>query len=240
MESMTDSSDSDDSAGFLRKAVEVTIPHDFNPNSVPQDGLEYLQHVIYERRNIKKYVRADIDTNKYSKNQTFTVPSHKHITETHKNHLPSIQWQVQKIKDFKDFKQIVENQIDKDFVPRTESFNEAQFLKILKTEGPQLSAFVKYTQSVKIRMLEIITKCLDSSLNNWKLEDCLGEWIFAILVTLSIPLSPNGCHVIRDFTRTCKDVRSKFPKELERKLCDPLNFYICICSKIYGQTDLAD
>ncbi|KAJ8952787.1 hypothetical protein NQ318_008104 [Aromia moschata] len=70
---MSDSEGSEDYEGLLKKALDVELPHNFDPNSVPQNGEEYLHHVIYERRKCKKLVAVDIDRNQFKHKQTFHV-----------------------------------------------------------------------------------------------------------------------------------------------------------------------
>ncbi|CAG9855349.1 unnamed protein product [Phyllotreta striolata] len=176
MDSSSDSSESDDCDGLRRKALQVILPTDFNPDSEPQDGTEYLQHVIYERRKIRKYLRADIDISKYRKNQTFNIHQ-KNEVETFTEYLPSIEWQVKKLKDFQDFKLLIDNQIDKNYVPKVGFFSQTQFSEMLNTEGPKLTVFLKYTQAVKLGMLEIITKTLHECFNNWNLKDSVAKYM---------------------------------------------------------------
>lgn len=84
----------DEDYGILKKALDVEIPDDFDPTKVPQNGQytfqaecpiftyftvlgeEYIQLVMYEAQHCDEWIKADIDTSKFSKNQTFKVEVH--------------------------------------------------------------------------------------------------------------------------------------------------------------------
>ncbi|XP_023018819.2 gemin 2 [Leptinotarsa decemlineata] len=234
------SSDNDDDCGLLKKAIDVKLPENFDPNSIPQDGFEYLHHVIYERNNCEEWVASNIDTSKFRSNQTYQISLESTGKSIPERFIPSKEWQIRKLDDFKSFK----NFVDKQKLPEPSlyvgKFSEEDFKKKLQTETPVFSEFVQYSQAVKIRMLEIISKYLNSLDRGKSIEDNIGTWIFAILVMLEIPLSPSCCYVIRKFTRSCLDIRSELPDDADEKLLNPLNFSICICSRYFRQLDLSD
>lgn len=88
-------------------------------------------------------------------------------------------------------------------------------------------------------MLEIITTYLNSLKVNVNIDDTLGIWIFAILATLEDPITPSGCHALRELAKKIIDIRSILSQNAELD-CTLLNFYICIIGKYFKQFDLAD
>ncbi|KAG5888577.1 hypothetical protein JTB14_029874 [Gonioctena quinquepunctata] len=206
----------DEPEGLLKKALDVDFPENFNPNSVPQNGEEYLHHVMYERKQL-------------------TVKTS--VKQTSGRCIPSSDWQSKKLKDFEYFKDFVRKQNPPE--PSLTILDEENFKQIIQRNSSFLQ-FVKYTQSVHINMLKWISKYLRSLGQGKSIEDNVGTWIFAILVMLEIPLSPSCCHTLREFIRTCLELRSKLPEDADEKLFNPLNFSICICSRYFGQLDLSD
>ncbi|XP_057671595.1 gem-associated protein 2 [Diorhabda carinulata] len=232
-----DSYDSEEDSGLLKKAFDVHLPENFDPNSVPRDGEEYLHHVIYERNMCKKWVASPIDPKKLKKYSTFEIPIKVIKYNIPLHLLPSLEWQYQKLRDFKDFKETVDK-INETYDRKAtiSVFNEDKFMTKLQISAPRYSTICQYKQTAKIRMLELITNYISTKAS---FDDLVAVWVFAILVTLSVPLSPNVYHAIREFIRACQLIRSKLP-ENDEKSWTALNFYICICSRYYSQLDLAD
>lgn len=120
------------------------------------------------------------------------------------------------------------------------NFDELGFIEKVNNEIPIFSEITKYSQSAKIRMLQIISKHLDSMQLGESLGDNMGTWIYAILTLLEKPLSPSCCHTIREFAKRCSVVRSNLPDTVEESAYTPLNLYICLIAKYFHQLDLAD
>lgn len=82
-------SSSDEETGLLKKALDIKISEDFDPTKVPLTGIivpnkwlllniqiemlfvlpgeEYVQYVMYERKQCKKWLTVDIDRTKFKK-----------------------------------------------------------------------------------------------------------------------------------------------------------------------------
>ncbi|CAH1155356.1 unnamed protein product [Phaedon cochleariae] len=240
---MSDSSfeSDDDCDGLLRKALDVDFPEDFNPNSIPQNGQEYLHHVIYERNQCEKLVISNIDPNKYRKNQTYAVKVKDPVKTSINHYLPSNSWQHEKIQHFLHMKHFLEKYNDGARSTKTlTTFDENDFIEKMKNQLPSFSEFQTLSQAIKIKMLELIMRHLNSLEPGNSISDNVGTWIFAVLVMLEIPLSPSCCHIIREFARTCIELRSQLSENADENLYVPLNFCICICSRCFGQLDLSD
>lgn len=65
----------------------------------------------------------------------------------------------------------------------------------------------------------------------------LGDWIYAVLACLHLPLEPNVHSILRDIARTCMQYRSRLKSdEFEKAL--PYNLFIYLIGKIFDQLDL--
>nr|CAH7748653.1 unnamed protein product [Callosobruchus chinensis] len=219
--------------GLLKKALDVTLPENFCPSSAPQDGFEYLQNVIYERKNhCDDVVIANIDVQKFSARQTYHV---KLDNKTLFPYAPTPEWQNAKLEEFKVFRQIITAHICNP--PKIDSV-ENNFIDDMIASPPQFSQAISYSQACKTRMLKIILQYLANSENN-SIAGHIGTWIFTILALLEIPLSPDCCNVLRQLAKRCIEIRAPL-KEDEDDVYIPMNFYICIISKYFSQLDLAD
>lgn len=152
--------------------------------------------------------------------------------------LPSEEWQTEKLQDFGEFRQYIHSKILTE--PTETSFDEAAFIERSKSEIPTFSEITKYSQSSKIRMLQIITRYLDNLTPGESMCDNMGTWVYAILTLLEIPLSPSCCHTIREFAKKCSVVRSNLSDTVEGSAYIPLNLYICLIARYFNQLDLAD
>ncbi|XP_018575992.1 gem-associated protein 2 [Anoplophora glabripennis] len=224
--------------GLLKKALQVEFPENFNPNSVPQNGQEYLHHVIYERRRCRKLVTANIDTDRFKSKQTIHIALDNSKKEAPKYCIPSEEWQIEKLNDFSEFRQYVHSKILEE--PTETNFDELGFIERIKGETPVFSEITKYSQSSKIRMLQIITKYLDNLEPGESIYGNMGTWVYAILTLLEKPLSPSYCHTIREFAKRCSVVRFNLSETVEESAYTPLNLYICLIAKYFNQLDLAD
>ncbi|XP_008199651.2 gem-associated protein 2 [Tribolium castaneum] len=227
----------DDDCGILKQALHVEFPENFNPNKVPQTGEEYLQHVIYERRQCKTWLTADIDRSKFVNQQTLKLEVENPIKGA-SSLLPSKKWQTQKIDEFTSFQKFIWFKIEKEST--VSSFNEEHFLEKVQSEDPQFSELTAYTQAAKIRMFQIISKHVSSIPKGESIGKKTGAWIYAILTLLEKPLSPDSCYTLREFAKRCLAVRANLDEPASEELYKPLNLFICIIARFYNQLDLAD
>ncbi|CAH0554345.1 unnamed protein product [Brassicogethes aeneus] len=233
----SDSSEDEKCNGLMKKALDVELPDNFDPNSVPQTGEEYLHHVIYERSKCKAWVTAKVDSDKFKHKQTFKINVDENVVpKINKDLLPTKEWQTKKIRDFTEFRTFIESQIESE--GDITCFNEETFTERVLNEKPTFSELIQYAQYSKVRMIQIISRIFDN-LNN-ELNSNLGSWIYGILTLLEEPLSPSTCHTLREFAKKCALVRSKLPTDASKELFVPFNVYICIISRYFNQLDLAD
>ncbi|XP_066247813.1 protein Gemin2 [Euwallacea similis] len=239
MEDLTESS-GDEYTGILKKFVDVQIPDDFDPNSVPQTGEEYLQHVIYERnKKCPKCVKADIDISKYRSNQTVFSYQYPGLPVALEKFYPTKTWRDKALYDFNQFRNFLANTVTRDEADQV--FSAETFRQRLKDlSHPTFSELTSYSQASKIFMLDLINNHLQDFDAATGITEALGVWIYGILALLEMPLTPD-CYVkIRNFAITCGNIRSTFSEDVSKHIATPLNLYIAIITTVYNQQDIAD
>lgn len=86
------------------------------------------------------------------------------------------------------------------------------------------------------RILEYLVEHLE---NLTKIEYRLGQWIYALLAVVELPLTPETCSCLRSLARTCSVMRAKM-KTLEVHEIGAINLFICLVARYFRQLDLAD
>lgn len=152
--------------------------------------------------------------------------------------VPTKEWQLNKLADFKDFRYYVHSIYGNN--ETVTDFDEKDFINIIKTETPVYSKLSSIAQCTKIKLLELVSKHLANLELGMNIEENVGMWIFAILSMLDIPLSPSDCYVMREFAKKCLYIRSNLPVHEDKNSSLSLNFFICIVGRFYNQLDLAD
>uniref|UniRef100_A0AAR5QHK4 Gem-associated protein 2 n=1 Tax=Dendroctonus ponderosae TaxID=77166 RepID=A0AAR5QHK4_DENPD len=233
---MATSESSDDECGVMRKALDVSLPDDFDPESIPQTGEEYLHHVIYERTNkCRKWVTAEGDFTKYKKNQTVHVTIETESPKALEKFCPSKSWQDNALQDYIQLRTFLSNTQQPN--PTDQSICKKSFWKSIEKTRPSFSEITQYSQAAKILMLAEITKYLE---NVRIVSETVGVWIYAILALLEKPLSPDCCYKLRQFAKKCIELRAALKEEDEVSLANPLNLFICVIARFFNQLDLAD
>lgn len=87
-------------------------------------------------------------------------------------------------------------------------------------------------------MLQDISNAL--TINDKHLKPNAGAWIYAILVLLEKPLSPDCCFKLREFTKKCSDIRATLDNNTSIEDSLPFSLFICIISRFFNQLDLSD
>lgn len=152
--------------------------------------------------------------------------------------IPSKEWQNKKVTHFKEFWYYLHTIMGDGQSVTT--FDEETFIHTAETEQPVLSKVAVLAQSAKIKMLELLTKCISNIKTSEDFKDNVGMWIFAVLAALDIPLSPSDCFVMREFCKRCLLTRSNLADSGDTTCIKALNFFVCIVGRFYNQLDLAD
>lgn len=120
------------------------------------------------------------------------------------------------------------------------TFHEKHFMNNLKTELPSFSKFTCLSQRTKLRMIELLTRKINSLEPGMNIDDNLGLWIFSLLAALEIPLNGSDLFTLRELARACINIRSNLSAEVDRESISALNLCVCIVGRHFGQFDLVD
>lgn len=152
--------------------------------------------------------------------------------------LPTKDWQKERIDDFRNFRTFIEKKMKED--PSTIVIHESHWKEKLKTEMPTLRQISDIGQETKFKLLDIILNNMSELNDGETFSYQTGLWIYSILSTIEIPLSPDMCSCLRDLARKCAIIRSKLKEDTPKKLYAPLNLFICIIANYFRQRDMSD
>lgn len=70
-------------------------------------------------------------------------------------------------------------------------------------------------------------------------DQWLGDWLYAVLACLHLPLEPSVHSTLRDIARSCMQLRGRLQShEFEKAI--PYNLFIYLIAKIFDQLDLLE
>lgn len=239
---MQDSDSEDDYSGLQRQALPVDLPPDFDPSAEPQNGAEFLHHVIYEARNCEQSTYSKIDKRKIKKTDIptrFLPPQIDCCKTVPSSNLPSEEWQQRKLADFNKLRKFVEKKRE-----NVIKINDSFVAKIIFNDYPTYSELISSSQSRILCMLQKLLNLIEhwDACENIPVKLSYQEhmWLYGLLACLEIPLGPDTCHSLREIARNCLQKRS----QLNENCADPeltyYNLIICIVGRYFNQKDLAD
>lgn len=124
--------------------------------------------------------------------------------------------------------------------PTTIVIHDSHWKEKLKNNVPTLSQILDMGQETKFKILDIILNSLSELNDGDSFTYATGIWIYSILSTIEIPLSPHMCYCLRDLARKCVNLRSKLKMDCDESIYLPLNLIICIIANYFRQKDLSD
>lgn len=217
------------------------IDGSFNPDRVPQTAEEYLQQVIYERT-----VRVpEVASNHRNKPKAKPSPTWDKLNEANlKNSapedvMPTKEWTEVQLDLFQKLQEKIQRlKEDESHQMRglsSEVIND--WKAFCKENPPLLKTVLSLSQSQWEALLEEQTEWLAQE-KEFKLHSdhfWMGQWIYACLANLMIPIEPNVHHLIREIARMCIKRRNELTCTQE---VSPLSILICIVSIHFKQSDL--
>ncbi|KAF5280990.1 hypothetical protein FQA39_LY05195 [Lamprigera yunnana] len=232
--------DSEEEFYNKRKWFDVQLPDDFNPSKQPTTGEEYLHHVMYEYKQCKKVVSAERNFPKFKKT---VVPFESFMKDNNfiaapKTLTPSAEWQEKMIKEFTEYKEYVLTKLSA--TPNQQNHDYSIYSEIMNTEYPEFNVICDFDCRDQSLIMETINSKLENIGPGLSVDKLLGCWIYNILATIQKPLNPDLCVLLRQLSRVCSKIRSKLPPDALTNLYVPLNLFICIIGKYFGQLDLTD
>lgn len=216
------------------------IDESFDPDRFPTTAEEYLQQVIFERQ-----VRVpEIASNHRNKPQAKPTTWDNLTTSNLKNIapedlMPTKEWTEVQLGLFQKLQEKIQT-LKEDEAHQTRGVSSEvinDWKTFCKENPPLLKTVLSLSQSQWEDLLENQREwlCEEKDLGLHGEHFWMGQWIYASLANLMIPIEPNVHHLIREIARTCIKRRNEL-KSAQEVL--PLNVLICIVSIAFKQTDL--
>lgn len=105
-----------------------------------------------------------------------------------------------------------------------------------EARNPTLDIVFSMKQPTIERVLEHLVHLIEAQR---KIEPELGQWVYALLVVLELPLNPDMCSCLRSLARTCSVIRAD-TSTIEMHNVGTLNLFICLVARYFHQLDLVD
>ncbi|CAB3240934.1 unnamed protein product [Arctia plantaginis] len=244
-----ENSDYEEEDFFTSKCFQVR-PH-VQFKEVPTNGEEYLLKVIREREKYASVLQCDyIDYKKLSKKVSkkgksyFEEIANPAAPETIK---PTAEWQNIQVADFSDIRKYIQQMQVKDLVPPTikdicDRKRRVECWKSLFNEEPTMTHVVGISQFMIDAGLDILTEQLGLVEAGQTVDRKTGQWIYTLLAVTRYPHLYDTTTKLRDLARKCLEIRSRINPEDEnaKELAAPMNLFICLVARYFGQKDLAD
>ncbi|KAK3591959.1 hypothetical protein CHS0354_031466 [Potamilus streckersoni] len=250
--------------------IEDVADDEFDLEIPPTSGNEYLRRVRQEASQCAQIVVANIDTSPFMGKQTVTIRQWAgKCHPAPKGFAPSEAWQREQVANFALIRQkLVRNKAlrkRKCLITQADSklpqMNDIEgwcrlcFGRLQppshserekdvnctdnqnKHEGvlPLLSILTAMDQPTVIKVLEYHLNWFEATGFTQK----QGCWFYALLANLDKPLMPDACALLRSLARSCASLRAALENPEDPRLV-PLNLFICLISRYFDQSDLAD
>ncbi|XP_063395365.1 gem-associated protein 2-like [Cydia fagiglandana] len=244
IENQTDDDD------LLPKCFEIRS--DVEDNEIPNTGEEYLLKVVKERANIAAVTVCDNDITKFTKNQSRFYKEPPRTKPAPDKLKPTIEWQNIQIKNFTDVRRNMSNiianltkrnlwsaKVKKIVIPDQSLVGWKVFFKDHDSTVTNILGFSPELLDIGLEMLTDIIKEVPPG---HTIEHETGRWIYAVLARITHPPLSETISLLRNLARACAEIRSHINQENEDAslMAAPLNLFICIVARYFGQLDLAD
>ncbi|KOC64369.1 Gem-associated protein 2 [Habropoda laboriosa] len=225
------------------------IDENINLSLPPASGEEYIKRVVIEAQQCAGVVVADVDKKRFAKPTIEVEPVR--CVKAPPWLGPTLNWQLYQVSDFSNIRLYIsqlKNEIQsakrkwrplKIDMPNID--DEKGWIKFCSGREetrivPTLNAVFCLNQPMVEQILEYLVEYIETQT---KIDYELGQWIYALLVVLEMPLTPDMCSCLRSLARTCSVMRAK-SKKLEVHEIGALNLFICLVARYFRQLDLAD
>uniref|UniRef100_A0A1Q3F2F0 Gem-associated protein 2 n=1 Tax=Culex tarsalis TaxID=7177 RepID=A0A1Q3F2F0_CULTA len=219
-------------------ALAVDPPdEDFDPDVQPETGEQYLQKVMYERKNCPSVVVVKPSPKRRAAQATGSgiVPASSVKNSAHRTLIPTKEWEALQIQKFTELRDTITGYRNsaqyQENLQRTQIFLCFENRKQLHEYCANNQPFVRILLSIPQRNLEILLEYLFEWLqgdDESQQEDSGGtppssntewitQWIYAILACIITPLEPYVHSVLRDIAKTCIAARNELAAEDELK-----------------------
>ncbi|XP_064631969.1 gem-associated protein 2-like isoform X3 [Lineus longissimus] len=225
------------------------LDEDFDLDIPPTTAQDYLRRVYLEAKDCPAVVVASIDPSLVKKKQTFQVSNSTGCSPCPLGFALSQSWQRQQVADFSEVRQVLakckstEEKSRKSSPPPLLDLDDVEgwcklcFGRMVVdkhkdilpdgSDGESIERPPKFNyEDGTPPLLSIISK-MDQ-----------GRWFYALLASVSKPLSPETCSLLRRLSRNCWNLRAVLIKDDPHLI--PLNLLIALVGRYFDQTDMAD
>ncbi|XP_047026200.1 gem-associated protein 2-like isoform X2 [Helicoverpa zea] len=242
--------DNDDDHEYLGTQCFQISPN-VEEKEIPTNGEEYLLKVIKERAKCATITKCNLDASQTRKKLCNTVKEHK-VPEKPEKLKPTIEWQNIQIADFSDLHMYVvrmaarkKAELPTIFQDTYRDFmqdGEIQWMQVFESTEPTLSHVVGLSHGVVETGLDTILSILQRIKPGESIDRRTGLWLHALLTVARHPPQSDDSFLLRNLCRRCAEIRAglNLDDENARELATPLNIFICIIAKYFGQHDLGD
>lgn len=235
------------------------------PGQPPANAIQYLRLVQTEAKQLDDVVVVRIDESKVKK-QTVVYKAEEKPSSSLS---PSREWKDCQVKDFGDLRFELAKLLDDcpvstvelpqkkseggwcvfclgtEFARRVPSLCDQKQVKDgdVVAGNPPLTRYICAMNQMTVEtVLEYHVNwlnCVDG------FSDEQGRWLYALLVRLGTPLTPDMCSLLRTLARTCAQKRDELACQDEagvkcQALVTSLNLLICLVALYFRQLDLED
>ena len=207
---------------YLRQPAFLVGEIDTNVNLSlpPASGEEYIKRVVIEAQQCADIVVADIDQKRLG-NPTIDVEPLSGCLEAPSWLSPTLDWQQCQVSDFSHVRLYV-SQLKSEILTAKRKWRPSQIdLPSMDDEKGWIQFCANRDESTKIPPTLNTVFCLSQPMVEQileylaehvaaqkKIEHELGQWIYALLVVLEMPLTPDACSCLRTLARTCSVIRA--------------------------------
>lgn len=233
--------------------VEDIDMNDIDLQQPPTSGEDYIKRVVIEARQCADVVVADINP-EFLKTPTIDIEPLAGCVEAPPLFSPSLEWQQRQVANFSDLRLHV-SQLKSEIHASKRKLNPQQMQlpgiddrcgwiayccekrsDEANSYGPRLKTLFHMNQPLIEQVLEYLVEHVQTQ---GVVEHELGQWIYALLAVLELPLNPDACSCLRTLARACSVIRAN-SKKLEEHEVGALNLFICLVARYFRQMDLAD
>ncbi|XP_043267350.1 gem-associated protein 2 [Venturia canescens] len=232
--------------GDINDEIDLSLP--------PTSGEDYIKRVVIEAKRCESVVVAEIDESRLKK-PTVNVKTLAGCIEAPHQLKPTLEWQQCQIADFSDvrleiagLRSRIHNSNSGWKLPAVtlpEIDDQSGWIKFCTTLSPMDGNLINPpTLSTIFSMSHpMVEQVLEYLVENIETEDQIrphvGQWIYALLTVLELPLNPDACSCLRSLARACSAIRVDMDSSDEHRL-NTLNLFICLVARYFRQLDLVD
>nr|XP_033327370.1 gem-associated protein 2 [Megalopta genalis] len=228
------------------------IDGDINLSLPPTSGEEYIKRVVIEAQQCADVVVANIDRSQFVQ-PTINVQPLSGCMEAPSCLGPTLDWQQYQFSDFSNVRLYISQLKDeiqsskRKWKPPSINLpdidDEKGWIQFClgtyegeKKTDPTLNTVFSLNQPMVEQILEYLIDYVEVEK---EIIHKLGQWLYALLAILEMPLTPEMCSCLRSLARTCSIIRSN-SINLEVHEIGALNLFICLVARYFRQLDMAD